>query len=320
VLIWENFSVFKQAGKMAGGLLALALLASLIFFPDATLFWSQLHHVKAGELFIVAEDSSGVAALHEKGDSAEIYASGERQGTVPYLRIHTTLGALPALIHPDPKRVLVIGIGSGGTPHAIGINPRTEPIVAVEILGAELPVLEAYAAEENGRPLRALFDDERYEILVGDGRRELALHDTKFDIIEADAIYPWRSRSGLLYSKEFFEAARTKLADGGIMAQWSPTSRVEATFVSVFPYVLRFEASGTDILFGSNGPIHYDPQVLLERFEGDLCNVEYLDQGRINLDVDSIWLSGTWTPDTPRESDDINTDLFPKDEYYLNNN
>ena len=92
------------------------------------------------------------------------------------------------------------------------------------------------------------------------------------------------------------------------------------SFVSVFPYVLRFEASGTDILFGSNSLIHYDPQVLLERFEGDLRNVEYLDQGGINLNIDSIWLSGTWTPDTPRESDDINTDLFPKDEYYLNNN
>lgn len=320
VLIWENFPVFKQTGKIASGLLASALLASLIFFPGPTKFWSQLHRVKAGELFIVAEDSSGVAALHEKGDSAKIYANGERQGAVPYLRIHTTLGALPALVHPDPKRVLVIGIGSGGTPHAIGINPRTEHIVAVEILGAELPVLEAYAAEENGRPLRALFDDERYEILVGDGRRELALHDTKFDIIEADAIYPWRSRSGLLYSKEFFEAARAKLADGGIMAQWSPTSRVEATFLSVFPHVLRFEASGTDILLGGNSPIHYDPQALFERLEGDLRNVEYLDQGGISLNMDSIWLSGTWTPDTPRESDDINTDLFPKDEYYLNNN
>jgi spermidine synthase len=317
MLIRESFPVFKQPGKIVSGLLASALFISFIFFPDATTFWSQLHHAKAGELFIVAEDSSGIAALREKGDLAEMYANGERQGTVPYLRKHITLGALPALVHPDPKRVLVIGIGSGGTPYAVGINPRTEHIVAVEILGAELPVLEAYAAEEKGRPLKALFDDERYEIVVGDGRRELALSDTKFDIIEADAIYPWRSRSGLLYSKEFFEEARAKLADGGIMAQWSPTSRTEATFLNVFPYVLQFD----DILLGSNRPIDYAPQAIPELFMRDPHFVEYLNKGRVHVSVHEIIgeLSATWTPDTPRESDDINTDLFPRDEYYLNN-
>jgi spermidine synthase len=30
------------------------------------------------------------------------------------------------------------------------------------------------------------------------------MSNEKFDIIEADAIQPWRSRAGMLYSQEFF--------------------------------------------------------------------------------------------------------------------
>ena len=104
-----------------------------------------------------------------------------------------------------PKRILVIGIGSGGTPYNAGVNPQTEYVLAVEIVGSVLPTLKAYAQETGGQPLRPFLADPRYEMVVGDGRRELALSETRFDVIEADAIYPWRSHAGLLYSKEFFE-------------------------------------------------------------------------------------------------------------------
>ncbi|ELR96668.1 fused MFS/spermidine synthase [Gloeocapsa sp. PCC 73106] len=60
----------------------------------------------------------------------------------------------------------------------------------IELLGAELEVLQEYAKTPVGRSLSFLFNDRRYEFIIGDGRQELALADQQFDIIEADAIYP----------------------------------------------------------------------------------------------------------------------------------
>lgn len=319
VLIWENLSAPERSARIASGLLTSALLAVTVALPKTAELWSRLHGVAANQLFIVAEDSSGVAALLESTDEATLYADGQSQGKIPYLTTHVLLGTLPVLVHPAPKNVMIIGVGSGGTPYSAGMNHRTEHILAIEIIGSELSVLEAYAEEERGLPVKSLFDDARYTMMVSDGRRELALSNRKFDIIEADAILPWRSRSGLLYSREFFEEARSKLADGGIMAQWMPTDRVKATFLSVFPYVVIV---GDEILLGSNNPIAYNRQALVERLKV-ADSIEYLERGGIDASEIRALIKqqtvSSWTPDMPRESDDINTDLFPKDEYYLNN-
>ncbi len=318
VFIWENFSVRGRSRKMIGGLLALALLLLLFVFSDTKGFWAQLHRVRAGDGFIVAEDAGGVAALIERNDATTLYGNGHSQGKIPYTKSHTVLGILPALIHPDPKQVMVIGVGSSGTSFAVGINPRTEHIVVAEILASEVAVLKAYAERKGEGALKVFFGDNRYEIIITDGRRELAVRDAQFDIIEADTIHPWRSQGGLLYSKEFFEEVRAKLAKGGIMAQWCPTKRVEATFLRVFPYVLKFPA--VNILIGSNEPILYDPQIIFDHFEKTSHFTDYLNRGEISFDYRSEeWLSKGWTLDTLRISDDVNTDLFPKDEYYLNN-
>jgi predicted membrane-bound spermidine synthase len=319
VLIWENFAIFRLPARIAAGLLALLLLLTLSSFPKADRLWSSLHGVQAGHLFITAEDASGVSAVLEKEDKTIIYANGHSQGDIPYLPTHVMLGALPALVHPDPQKVMVIGIGSGGTPYSVGVNPGIKEIVAVEIIGSELDVLETYATQARGLPLKGLFDNGRYNITIGDGRRELALTKARFDIIEADAILPWRSRSGLLYSREFFEAAREKLAEGGLMAQWMPTPRVKATFMQVFPYGALV---GNEILLGSNSPVPYDAQAILARLE-DPAVISHLERGGVEIDQFRKRIEAYevffWTPETPRESDDINTDLFPKDEYYLNN-
>jgi predicted membrane-bound spermidine synthase len=307
-------------GLVAGGVLAASLLGVALVFPATTALWSALHGVGARSgLFIVAEDSSGVTALEEREGEGRLIINGQRQGTIPFVEIHNSLGAVGVLLHPDPERVLVIGIGSGGTPYSAGSNPNTTQVVAVEIVGSVLPVLRAYAEEPGGAPLRTLLHDERYQVTVGDGRRVLALSDAPFDIIEADAIYPWRSGSGFLYSREFFEAARGKLRAGGFMVQWAPTRRVEATFVSVFPYGVRV---GGNILIGSNQPIIVDPQAIRARLE-DPAFVAHWRQGGIDPSVFRRLVQGirgsAWTPDTRRVDGEINTDLFPRDEYYLNN-
>ena len=309
-----------QPGLFAAGMLTLGLLITLITFPNNTQLWSWLHRTLDHQLFVVTEDSTGVTALQESNNQARIYINGQSQGTVPYYIIHSVLGSVGTLFHPDPKRILVIGIGSGGTPYNAGVNPQTEYVLAVEIVGSVLPTLKAYAQETGGQPLRPFLADPRYEMVIGDGRRELALSETRFDVIEADAIYPWRSHAGLLYSKEFFEEALSKLAEGGIMVQWAPTERIKATFLSVFPHGLAID--NHNILLGSNQPIANDSRLISER----LTNPDFItywqqggvDPAQIRQMIEAASIVA-WTPTTPRQTADINTDLFPRDEYYLNN-
>ncbi|MEO1340742.1 MAG: fused MFS/spermidine synthase, partial [Cyanobacteria bacterium J06635_13] len=200
-LLIARSQIIKKIPVIA--LIAVSVIATVVF-PSNNRLWAALHAVKPNAYFNVVEDSTSIAAIAETNGQGKLLASGQMQANFPYLHIHGLLGSTPALLHPNPEQIMIIGLGSGGTPHTIGVNPKTERIKIIELLGAELPVLREYSRRPAGKALQHLFQDPRYEIIVGDGRRELTVSDEKFDIIEADAIQPWRSRAGMLYSQEFF--------------------------------------------------------------------------------------------------------------------
>jgi SAM-dependent methyltransferase len=217
---------------------------------------------------------------------------------------------------------MIIGLGSGGTPHTIGVNPLTQNVRIVEILGAELPVLREYAKTPVGKPLSFLFQDPRYAIVVGDGRRELILADRKFDIIEADAIQPWRSRAGMLYSQEFFQEVRSRLAPGGFFVEWNVGTEAEQTFRNVFPYVTRLDLSGNlSVLIGSEHLVDFNREALLTKLDSPAV-LDFLAKAGVNVegirtDVKAAGLQ-IYSHAKDGQPKAINTDLFPRSEYYLN--
>ena len=108
---------------------------------------------------------------------------------------------------------------------------------------------------------------------------------------------------------------RDRLKPGGLAVTWSPTERVHNTFVKVFPYVLSYG----DILLGSKEPIAFDPAAVRDRLAEPDVRAYYERAG-----VDIIALLTAYLERAPRiysPADDrsafldINTDLFPKDEF-----
>ena len=303
-------------------ILTVIALATIIVFPPNNRLWAALQAVSPNAYFIVAEDSTSVAAIAETNGRGILLASGQIQATFPYMHIHGLLGSVPALLHPQPTDVMIIGLGSGGTPHTLGVNPLTKQVKIVELLGAELTVLKEYARTPVGKPLQYLLQDPRYEIIVGDGRRELVLTDQKFDIIEADAIQPWRSRAGMLYSQEFFQEVRAKLKPGGFFVEWNVGSGTYETMLNVFPHVISV-GIGKDlwILLGSDRPVEFNKQKLLTRL--DLPQVEdFLQKAGINVarfhnDVRAARVQ-VYSQVKDGQPQQVNTDLFPRGEYYLN--
>jgi len=299
--------------------LALGGLAiGIVLFPSNVDFWSRLHRVGPSDTGLSGEDRTGVVLLRKQADgTARLFIQGHAQSGIPFWPPHGFLGAIGPLVHPAPMDVMAIGVGSGGTPYVAGINPATRHVRAIEIVEPVYDVLRRFAARPDGRAISGIFVDPRYEWVVGDGRRDLFLDQRQFDIIQADAILPKTSHSGLLYSVEFFREVRASLKPGGIAVQWVPTERVRRTFLSVFPYVVEAHPA----LLGSDRPLVVDRAALLARFDAPETQAKLAAAA---LDVAELrrWFERTEITihrhAPARTGADLNTDLFPRDEYYLN--
>ena len=155
------------------------------------------------------------------------------------MRLERMLGHVPALLHPHPRSVLIVGVGAGVTAGALSIHPEVERIVICEIE----PVVPASARAYFGAENHHVFDDPRVELIFDDARHYLQTTTEKFDVITTDPIHPWVRGAATLYSLEYLEIAREHLNPGGIVTQWVPLYETDvrsvkselATFAQVFP-------------------------------------------------------------------------------------
>jgi spermidine synthase len=327
---------FVEGRRRAEGVIIVALAALLAIFPNNVTFWSAIHGTTTEDA-IVSEDRTGIAVLRLAGSRAQspelredgspeltphdtLFIAGHAQSRVPFLLEHGVLGSLGAMLHPNPQDIFVIGQGTGGTPIAAGANAKTLSIRVVDIVAPVFNVMEQAALRSGEdvmhKPLRDYYADPRYTRIVADARHVLLSEENRYDIIEADALYPRTALAGQLYSTDFFRLALHRLRPGGYVVQWVPTDRTRTSFLRVFPYAVDFKW----VMIGSASPINVSYEQMNKELAGPLG--EYLaSMGWNRNDIRSALISGlprTWTPDVPREDRDVNTDIFPKDEYYRN--
>jgi spermidine synthase len=318
---WLWTSSWRRRPELAIGA---ACALAIVVLPGNAQFWSRLHLERPGQDAFWSEDRSGVSFYRgepraDGRTEGPFFIQGFSQGRIPFLPIHQLLGAIGPLVHPDPKQALVIGVGSGGTPWAAGVLPDTK-VRAIELVDPVLAVHGALARREPDGPIARMLSDARWRIEYGDGRRLLAKEGTRYDVIEADAILPEGSLSGMLYSREFLELARSRLAPGGLYVQWTPTCRSIDTFRSAFGHTALLMPAR--IMIGSDAPIPLDLDALAERLsQGPVA--EHLRRGNPDfadypgLARAAFRTSGTAAPGAPGGS--ALTDLHPRDEFFLNN-
>ncbi|MFZ4410672.1 MAG: fused MFS/spermidine synthase [Paracraurococcus sp.] len=302
--------------------LAAACVAALLVLPGNFTFWSRMHGHAPGSFAAWSEDRSGVAFYRETPANpgkpgGSFFIMGHGQGSVPFLPVHVLLGAIGPLIHPAPERVLAIGVGSSGTPWGAAVSPATREIRAIELIRPVLDTLEDIAAARPDGAVAALLRDPRLRLEYGDGRQALAQGTQRYDVIEADAVLPQTSHSGLLYSAEFLGAVKARLAPGGIYVQWAPTARVVETFAAVFPHAILLQPF--PVLIGSNDPIAFDHAALLARL-ADPAVLAHARRGNPAIEALAYNVAGPayhWRPETARDPASL-TDLFPRDEFFAN--
>src|SRR5262245_48396757 len=143
------------------------------------------------------------------------------------------LGVLPYLTARDqPRRALVVGLGGGNTLDAL-LQTDLESIDVVELERAVIDALPVFARGRDDQ-----LADPRVHLIVNDGRNELLLsgHDGRppWDLISSQPSHPWRVGAASLFTEEYFELARSRLAPGGRFAVWVNGFRVdEDSFLAI---------------------------------------------------------------------------------------
>jgi spermidine synthase len=180
----------------------------------------------------VTQMDDGVRNFHVSG---KVEASSDSQD----MRLQRMLGHIPALLHPNPKSVLIVGCGAGVTAGSFTVYPSVERIVICEIE----PLIPRKVAPFFSKENYDVVNDPRVEIVYDDARHYILTTREKFDIITSDPIHPWVKGAATLYTKEYFEMVKQHLNPGGLVTQWVPLyeSNLDvvksevATFFSVFP-------------------------------------------------------------------------------------
>jgi spermidine synthase len=174
------------------------------------------------------------------------------------------LGDLGAVFHPNPRREPIIGFGGGMTASAVSRFPEVDRIDCVEI---EPAVLEA--APKLERLHRGVIGDPRLRIYFDDARNFLQTSRERYDLIISEPSNPWIAGIASLYTKEFFQMVRERLAPGGNFVQWIQAyglstddfSTILASLQPGFKDVTLWHSSGRDFLVlahDSDVPLGFD--------------------------------------------------------------
>ena len=295
--------------------LAAVVIGCLLGVPENRMIWERFHGQSDSRRLDVIESETGVISLIDEGGRVRVSNNGKGQSYIPYGGVHSKLGAIPAVIHGQPARMAIIGLGSGDTAWAAGSLSETLKIDVFEICSDQWQLLSRLAQKNNDRMLASLISDTRFKIIPEDGRIGIASDPEGYDMIEADAIRPNGAYAGNLYSVEFYSLCRAKLRPGGIMCTWAPTARTALTFRSVFPHVV--ELDGGQILIGSNEPIPLDQERwsrLLKRTD----TTAYLGPQISRECLDGLVSARILPPLSDREKViQTNTDNHPLDEFEI---
>ncbi len=200
------------------------------------------------------------------------------------LRSQSLLSHLPTLLHPAPGQALLIGLGSGISLGALEQHP-VQRIECVEISPEVVHAAHLFS-EANGDALA----DNRVRMIIGDGRNHTAHTEAAFDVIISQPSNLWIAGMADLFTVEFFQACRTKLAPGGIMCSWVQAYSMMSedfrtivnTFAQVFPHVSLWESvlGGDYFLVGSQSP----PSMSFEELSGRIRDRELeVDLERIGV-------------------------------------
>ena len=214
----------------------------------------------------------GLLAVVERGEQRAFFHDGALLFTSEDEIAAEESIHLPLLLHPNPKRILLVGGGLGGG-LVEALKHKPERLDYVEMDPGVFPLAQRFSDEKTRRALA----DPRVHALATDGRRLLREAIGRYDVILIDLPIPQNALLGRFLSRECFADAHRALAPGGLLALATPGSdayldaaarqrhaSLVATLGAVFPTVAA-SPGGQTILWAAEKKVDARPPVLVIR-------------------------------------------------------
>lgn len=134
---------------------------------------------------------------------------------------HDMITHVPLFTHPNPKNVLVIGGGDGGSLREVLRHPGVEKCTMVEI---DKMVVDA--CREHIPQTSCALDDPKAELIIEDGLKFVNETKEKFDVIIVDSTDPVGPATPL-FGPDFYKDIYKCLSDDGIVV-----SQAESPFLN----------------------------------------------------------------------------------------
>ena len=234
---------------------------------------------------------------------------------------HRVIAHLPLLLHPNPKRALVVGFGMGLTSHSI--TQHGVQVDAIELSKGVISAAQEHFKHVNGN----VFENRLFNYTVNDGRNHILMTQKKYDMISTGIIHPLVSAgSSNIYTADFYRLCKRILTDDGVMCQWVPLHRlpeahykmIVRTFIDVFPETTLWYKYTSDfvILIGTLKPLSIDYEDFIARSQ-----IPSIREGLAADDLDGMSLLDSFMmgPEAVREYASvapIHTDDRPRLEFF----
>ncbi|MDG1752040.1 MAG: polyamine aminopropyltransferase [Thalassotalea sp.] len=131
---------------------------------------------------------------------------------------HDMITHLPLFVHPDPKNVLVIGGGDGGTAREVIRHNGVEKCTMVEIDAMVVEACKAHIPQT-----ASALDNPKINLIIGDGVQFVKDTQEKFDVIIVDSTDPIGPAQPL-FGEAFYQDVFNCLTDDGIVVSQGESS------------------------------------------------------------------------------------------------
>jgi len=135
---------------------------------------------------------------------------------------HEMIAHVPLFVHPDPKRVLVIGGGDGGTVREV-LRHRSVKVCRL----VEIDKMVVDACRKFMPSVSKALGDRRAKVTIADGVRFVATTNERFDVVIVDSTDPI-GPAAPLFGRKFYSNVRRVLNPGGIVVSQGESPFYEA--------------------------------------------------------------------------------------------
>ena len=131
---------------------------------------------------------------------------------------HQALVHPSMILHPNPSSVFIGGGGEGGTLREVLSHPSVQRAVMLDLDQQVVELCRQHLPNHH----QGSFDDPRVQLLHQDARAYLNSPGEGFDVMVMDLVDPLEGGPAyLLYTREYYEIARSRLKEGGILVTQS---------------------------------------------------------------------------------------------------